>query len=583
MIFLFRSVLSMNYLFLIAVLFFLYSDSSAQPETLWTKTFGGSNIDIGHSVEQTSDGGYVITGYTRSYGTMSGRNIWLIKTDSTGTEEWNNAFGGNNDEEAYSVQQTTDGGYILTGYTDSFGAGMKDVILLKADNLGNEVWKKTFGGVNDEEGYSVRQTADGGFIIGGVTSSFAAGGRDVWIIKTDISGNEQWRKSLGGLGSDGARCIQQTFDNGYILTGWTFSYGPGYVGNAWLVKTDTSGTIEWHKFFGGNNVDRGYCVKQTSDSGYILTGYTSSFGAGLDDMWLIKTDKSGSTQWTKTFGGTGRDYGHSVQQTADGGFIAAGYTLSYGAGGDDVFLVKTDTAGNLEWQKTYGGSSSDIGYSIQETTDGGYIITGHTLSYGAGVHDVWLIKTSNPAVPVELTGFNAEVMNGNVILSWFTASETNNSGFDIERRNEDTHYTSMGFIKGKGTTTEPQQYSFTDMNLSSGSYIYRLKQIDYDGSFQFSKTVEITVGLPAEYAVTQNYPNPFNPITTIRYTVPQLSRVKIKLFDILGNEIETLVNEMKPAGRYDITWNAAGFPSGVYFYTFVTDNYRDTRKMILMR
>ena len=360
----------------------------------WTNTFGGSNIDVGYFVEQTSDGGYIITGYTRSYG-ASGHNVWLLKTDSSGTEQWNKTFGGTADDEGEAVQQTSDGGYIITGWTKSYGAGAKDLWLIKADNEGNEQWNKLFGGTSDDGGTSVRQTTDGGYITAGYTSSYGAGSVDAWLIKTDASGNQVWNKPLGGASSDGAWCVQQTTDGGYVLTGWTYSYGPGYIGNVWLVKTDNLGNQQWNKPYGGDDVDRGYCVSQTTDGGYIITGYTDSFGAGLDDMLLIKTDSSGNEQWTKTFGGSGRDYGNSVQHTISGGYIIAGYTLSYGAGSEDVWLVKTDSDGNLEWDETFGGSASDVGYCVEQTSDLGYIVTGHTLSYGAGVHDVWLIKLAS--------------------------------------------------------------------------------------------------------------------------------------------------------------------------------------------
>ena len=361
------------------------------PDTLWTRTFGGTNIDVGYDVRQATGGGFIVTGYTRSYGLPS-RNLWLLKTDPAGHEEWNQAFGGTSDDEGESVWPTADGGYIAAGYTLSSGAGGKDVWLVRTDAEGNEEWTRTFGGTSDDEAYAVQETADGGLIVAGATSSFGAGSRDAWLIRTDESGAPIWTRTLGGYGSDGAWSVSQTSDGGFILSGWTFSYGPGYVGNAWLVKTDSLGTLEWQQALGGSDADRGYCVQQTSDGGYIMAGYTDSFGAGLYDLYLVKTDSEGTTEWSKTFGGTGRDYGYSVVQTADGGYLAAGYTLSYGAGGDDVWLVRTDADGDLEWQTTYGGSASDVGYAVTKTTDGGYAVTGHTLSFGAGVHDVWLIR-----------------------------------------------------------------------------------------------------------------------------------------------------------------------------------------------
>lgn len=381
-----------------------YTEQSFQ-SVEWAVTFGGTNIDVGYDVQHTTDAGYIISGYTRSYG-ASGHNVWLIKTNAIGNELWNKTFGGSNDDEGESVQQTTDGGYIIAGWTESYGAGLKDVWIIKTDASGIEQWNKLFGGSNDDGATSVRQTTDGGYIIAGYTSSYGSGSVDAWLIKTDASGNQEWNKPLGGYSSDGAYCVKQTTDGGYILTGWTWSSGPA-LGNVWLVKTDNLGNQQWSKTFGGSDVDRGYSVSQTDDGGYIVTGYTASSGSGLDDLYLIKTDSSGNEQWSKTFGGSGRDYGNSVQQTSSGGYIVTGYTLSYGAGNEDVWLVKTDSVGNKQWDQTYGGSYSDVGYSGQQTTDGGYIVTGHTLSYGAGLHDLWLIKIESDEPPPPPLDVNA--------------------------------------------------------------------------------------------------------------------------------------------------------------------------------
>jgi hypothetical protein len=569
----------------------LFEEVSAQvPDTLWTRTFGGSNIDIGHDVKETDDGGFIITGYTRSFGTMSGRNVWLVKTDMNGNEVWNNAFGGNDDDEGYSVQQTSDGGYIISGLTKSFGAGAMDVYLIKTDSLGNQEWTRTFGGTNDEEGYSVLQTNDGDYIIAGVTSSFSSGGRDLFLLKIDASGNLSWQKNLGGLSSDGAWEIQHTSDSGFIIAGWTFSQGPGFRGNAWLVKTDSLGNEQWNKVFGGTGVDRGYSIQQTTDGGYILTGFTDSFGAGLYDMLLIKTDNSGNQEWMKTFGGSGRDYGYSVQQTMDGGYIAAGYTLSFGAGGDDFYIVKTDANGNQEWFKTYGGSASDVAYAIQVTADGGYIITGHTLSYGTGLHDVWLIRLET-VIRVELVSFTSVVNNNSVVLEWVTASEINNLGFEIEKsqkssrqdRDKSQNWERIAFISGYGTTTETQFYFFIDENVKPGLYSYRLKQIDFDGTFEYSNEIEVEVFAPNEFSLEQNYPNPFNPTTIIKYSIPMEERVTLKIYNSLGEEAATLIDEIKQAGYYQTIFDAANLASGVYFYRIQAGNFLMVKKMIITK
>lgn len=371
------------------------------PDTLWTRTYGGTNIDVGYDVQPTGDGGFVVTGYTRSSG-AGGHNLWLFKTGPDGHPEWSFPFGGGSDDQGHAVRQTSDGGYIAVGFTQSSGAGGKDAWLVKTDAAGHQDWTRTFGGASDDEAYAVAETQDGGLIVAGVTSSYGAGSRDMWLIRTHADGTPVWTRTLGGYGSDGAWSVSPTSDHGFILAGWTFSYGPGYVGNAWLVKTDSLGYMEWNEALGGSDTDRGYSAIETTDGGYVLTGYTDSFGAGLYDLYLVKTDSEGTAEWSETFGGSGRDYGYSVVEAVDGGFLAAGYTLSYGAGGDDVFLVRTDAGGVLQWQATYGGTASDVANAVVNTADGGYAVVGHTLSYGAGVHDAWLIRLGSEGAPAAI-------------------------------------------------------------------------------------------------------------------------------------------------------------------------------------
>jgi len=315
-------------------------------------------------------------------------------------EEWNRTFGGTDWDVAYSVQQTTDGGYILAGQTWSYGAGELDFWLVKTDSNGTKVWNKTFGGTGRDWAESVQQTSDGGYILAGSTWSYGAGELDFWLVKTDSNGNKEWDKTFGGIDSDHAWSVQQTSDGGYIIAGGTWSYGAGYW-DFWLVKADSDGNEQWNQTFGGTGDDYANSVRQTADGGYILAGQTWPYGAGSCDFWLVKADSDGNEQWNQAFGGIGDDYANSVRQTADGGYILAGFTGSYSADSyGDVWLVKTDSNGNNVWNKTFGGTGGDGARSVQQTTDGGYILAGQTWSYGAGYWDFWLIKVGGePAEP----------------------------------------------------------------------------------------------------------------------------------------------------------------------------------------
>jgi hypothetical protein len=347
----------------------------------------GIDNDFASSVQQTSDGGYIVAGFTDSFGS---RYIFLIKTDANGNIIWAKTYVGIY-EAAYSVQQTSDGGYIVAGTTWPFG-GVSDIFLIKTDANGNIIWAKTYGGTGDDWASSVQQTSDGGYIVAGATTSFGAGSWDIFLIKTDANGNIIWAKTYGGTYSDFASSVQQTSDGGYIVAGYTYSFGAGYSNDIFFIKTDANGNIISAKTYGGTGWDEASSVRQTSDGEYIVAGRTNSFGAGSDDIFLIKTDAYGNIIWAKTYGGTDNDVASSVQQTSDGGYIVAGRTNSFGAGSDDIFLIKTDAYGNIIWAKTYGRTYWDNASSVRQTSDGGYIVAGRTYSFGAG-YDIFLIKT----------------------------------------------------------------------------------------------------------------------------------------------------------------------------------------------
>jgi hypothetical protein len=355
----------------------------------WTKTIGGPKTEEGRSLIQTSDGGYAIAGGTYSFGAREG-DVYVVKLDAKGNLQWTKTIGGEGIEGGSSIIQTSDGGYAIAGSTTSFGAGGDDVYVVKLDANGNLQWTKTIGGKSNENGSSLIQTSDGGYAIAGETESFGAR-IDVYLVKLDAKGNLQWTKTIGGEGIDYGHSLIQTSDGGYAIAGSTYSFGAREE-DVYVVKLDAKGNLQWTKTIGGEGSEGGSSIIQTSDGGYAIAGGTNSFGAGNGDVYVVKLDAKGNLQWTKTIGGKSNENGSSLIQTSDGGYAIAGYTESFGAGQWDIYVVKLDAKGNLQWTKTIGGPKIEAGSSLIQTSDGGYVITGYTKSFGAGREDVYVVK-----------------------------------------------------------------------------------------------------------------------------------------------------------------------------------------------
>jgi hypothetical protein len=337
----------------------LTAESSIQYGTSWSifsVRFGGDNLfSFGCSVQQNNDGGYIFTG---GISTHSDPDVWLVKTDSNGDSLWTQTFGSSVYDEGYSVEQTNDGGYIITGSTESSGNGLLDIWLLKTDSNGNSLWTQTFGGSSVDLGRSVEQTNDGGYIVAGRTDSFGNGNSDVWLIKTDSNGDSLWTRTFGGYENDSGYSVKQTNDGGYIVAGGTYSFGNGNS-DVWLIKTDSNGDSLWTRTFGDSSYDRGRSVEQTNDGGYIIVGYgliktdsqgnlewnRSTSGSSVQQTndggyiivgdELIKTDSQGNLEWNRSTSGS------SVQQTNDTGYIVIQNRTE-----NHVWLIKTDPDGN---------------------------------------------------------------------------------------------------------------------------------------------------------------------------------------------------------------------------------------------
>ncbi len=432
----------------LALLFILLTATVQAQEIEWQNTIGGNYTDQLYSIQQTTDGGYILGGWSESYisgdkteNSFGGSDYWVVKLDSKGNIQWQNTIGGNSGDGLYSVQQTTDGGYILGGVSTSNISGDKtensqgyiDYWVVKLDASGNIQWQNTIGGNSDDYLTSIQQTTDGGYILGGWSNSNISGDKtensqgdyDYWVLKLDPTGNIQWQNTIGGSINDQLYSIQQTIDGGYILGGWSNSNISGdktensQGTDYWVVKLDASGNIQWQNTIGGSFLDYLNCMQQTSDGGFILAGSSQSGisgdktedSQGGSDYWVVKLDAFGNIQWQNSIGGNSDDYLTSIQQTIDGGYILGGYSNS-GISGDktenyqglyDYWVVKLDATGNIQWQNTIGGNSWDELISIQQTNDGGYILGGHSSSgisgdkteNSQGDYDYWVVKLTN--------------------------------------------------------------------------------------------------------------------------------------------------------------------------------------------
>ena len=377
---------------ILSVGFFLFlSVHSAHAQ--WAASYGGTGMDLASSIQQTADGGYIVAGGTRSFG-EGNYDVWVIKLDSNGAITWQKTYGGTDYDHANSIQQTEDGGYIVAGETTSFGTGERDVWVLKLGSNGAITWQKTYGGVEDDTVTSIQQTQDKGYVVAGYTYSFGTGEWDAWVMKLDTAGEITWQKTYGDANNDYAYSIRQTADGGYIVAGETKSFGAGGY-DGWILKLDGDGNVTWQKTYGAVGLQEAYAIQQTQDNGYIVAGGAYTSGTDSTDVWVMKLDSSGTITWQKTYGGVGYDYAFSIQQTQDGGYIVGGETYSFGPGNYSIWLIKLDASGAITWQKIYGAAAYQQTRSAQQTQDGGYIVAGWHQVSNASNGDAFILKLDN--------------------------------------------------------------------------------------------------------------------------------------------------------------------------------------------
>ena len=439
-----------------ALIFILCFTSSLSLNAQWARTYGGSEDDFAYSIQQTSDGGYIVAGKTDFIG-FGSTDIWILKLASDGTIEWQKTYGRSFGDGAYSIQQTSDGGYVVAGYNATVGFA---IWVLKLSSDGNIEWQKYYRGNYDSEvARSIQQTVDGGYVVASEPRHNDPMEYDISILKLSSNGDVEWYKTYGGSGDDHAYSIQQTSDGGYVLAGETDSFGAGNT-DIWIIKIASDGTIEWQKTYGGYASDVAHSIQQTNDGGYIFAGETISFGAGNTDIWIIKIASDGTIEWQKTYGGYASDVAHSIQQTSDGGYVLVGETISFGAGNTDIWIIKLASDSTIEWQKTYGGSQREEASSIQQTSDGGYVVAGSSASFGAGKLDFLILKiSSNGDINLSCSFVNESIA---------VVSDSSVSPEDTAIIPEDTTFTFQD------TVVIPQENDWLFYSLCSGQHILNL-------------------------------------------------------------------------------------------------------------
>ena len=465
---------------------------------------------------------------------------------------WASRYGGSLNESANAITRLSSGDFVLCGSTFSYGAGEHDVYVVKTDSVGLTRWQETYGGTGTEYGFDLQQTSDGGFIIVGSTTSSGAGGRDVYLVKTDSGGAEQWTRTIGGANNDEGRSIRELYDHGFIICGTTASFGVGT--DIYVIRTDSLGDTLWTKTYGGAAGESGAAIRETSDSGFIMIGNTGSYGTGYSSMYAVRTDSIGDTLWTATYGNDRADLGATVEIAFDDGFIFGGTTVEDGENYYDAFVVKTDSLGVLEWDSAYGGAYEDRVYAIQPTPDGGYIVGGMSEGGGSRKMDVLLLK-----------------IDGGGTTEWsrtYGGSEADYClAVILDNQND---YFAAG-------------YSYSATGGGSDAFLLKVQRagataVDDDNSLIPDRLV----------ILGQNYPNPFNLSTTIEFTMQRSGTYSLMIFNILGQIVRSWDETPAYPGTHSVEWdgrndNGEVIASGVYFYRFQAGEFAETKKMVLLK
>lgn len=587
--------------------------SLTQPlATEWTQTYSlPFSHEFGRAVLQSDDGFLITAGFSKSFGDEN-YDFAMTKLDDRGNRIWSHTYNYDLVDICRSVVQTPDGGFILCGSTETNEVYSSELVLLKTDSLGTQEWVRSIGGNEGDWGNHIENTSDGGWIASGGTWSWGQGMADYYLVKFDSLGGQQWFRTFGLSANDVGTSCGQTSDGGYFIAGFSDFSGVGLEWyRCYLVKTNNQGNLLWETNFSGEGYSQCYSARQTSDGGFVLAGLTGPQQFDPYDVYVVKTDSQGNTEWEHTYGGEGEDIAYSISQTSDGGYIITGSSFSFGIGEIDVYVLKIDSCGVLEWEKIYGYYLGNRGYDIVQTNDGGYFLCGETYLLSPNYTDLYAVSISSepqPDITLSMTPENPPIIvpphGGYVDFE----IELSNSGFEpcqvevwlaldmpfgITGEPYDYYYT-IDINPGQTIVRQVSQYIRANFNPGE-CILYAIAGNHPDDpwvmdSFQFTKAENLNCALSTdsvetaenrvEYAIG---PNPFNNSTTISFYLPVAGETSLKVYDISGREIQSLVDNQLSMGKHEIVWDAEGIASGVYFARLEYGGRTNVVKVILMK
>jgi uncharacterized delta-60 repeat protein len=397
---------------------------------LLTSGYGGPGLPASINWTAPADGTYHIRAYQFDAKSGNNRDYDLTLTgDTSPCPPWIRTYGGGGEEEGHDVIITNDGGFLLAAHTESFGAQGDNMWIVKLDEGGQVEWEKTQGADYTDVASRALQESDGSYLIAGRGDPADTGWSDLWLMKLDASGSLLWQNTYGTTGSEYAPQLIQASDSGLLMA---FSNSFSGSNDFTLIKTDALGNLLWQKYYTGLSSDWINDLIETSDNGFLLTGNTYSYGAGSTDLWIIKADSAGTIQWQKTLGESNWDYGYGVIQTSDGNYAISGAVYGLGAGWTDAWLIKLDTSGNVLWQKTYGDTNYDYAHDLTEASNGDLLVCGTTASFGAGGYDAWVFRLTSTGTLIWGKTYGGslrdqaneikELGNGQIVVTGYTES-----------------------------------------------------------------------------------------------------------------------------------------------------------------